>query len=417
MADLTITNADWLGPDGRFHQGTLVVRDGLLRLGEAPDPEAPTLDAQGLRVLPGAIDAHTHLREPGQEHKEGIERGTRAALAGGVTTVLDMPNNLPPIDSEGMLERKRALFREKSKVNWGLHVQAPFAGTALQTASAKVYLAKSSSVPAVRAEQLAGILRTHPRVTVHAEDESRFLPASSFLDQRSHHLQRPREAVASALEALETAYGKTPPHLRPRVVLCHMSTQLEVEFLEHCKALRWDFWGETCPHYWRLTAEDYVREGPRLKVNPPLRSETDRQAILDAIACGTIDFISTDHAPHTLDEKSDEASAPSGIPSIEWYMPLVLQLVEEGHIGWDRFAELTSRNAARCYGIRGRGAITEGMAADLVLVRKGERPGPKAKPITGAGYDPYPGERFEFDVEATVVNGLLQPRGQEVRFE
>ncbi len=417
MADLTVVNANWLGPDGRFHQGDLVVRDGLLRLGEAPDPDAPTLDAQGLRVLPGAIDAHTHLREPGQEHKEGIERGTRAALAGGVTTVLDMPNNLPPVDSEGALERKRALFREKSRVNWGLHVQAPFAGGARQAASAKVYLAKSSTLPAVRVEELAAIFRAHRRVSVHAEDETKFLPASDFLDRRSHHLQRPREAVASALDAVEQALGSLAAQQRPRVVLCHMSTQEEVAWLERCKAMGWDVWGETCPHYWRLTKRDYVREGPRLKVNPPLRPERDRQAILDGLACGTIDFISTDHAPHTLAEKEDEAGAPSGIPSIEWYLPLALELVEEGHLDWARFADLTGRNAARCYGIRGRGAIAEGMAADLVLVRKGEREGPKRRPITGAGYDPYPGTRFEFEVEATVVNGMLQPRGQEVQFE
>jgi dihydroorotase len=417
MADLTITNADWLGPDGRFHQGTLVVRDGVLRIGEAPDRDAPSLDAQGLRVLPGAIDAHTHLREPGQEHKEGIDRGTRAALAGGVTTVLDMPNNQPPIDSDGMLERKRALFREKSRVNWGLHVQAPFAGSARQAASAKVYLARSSALPAVRVEALAGIFRAHKRVTIHAEDESKFLPSSAFLDKRSHHLQRPREAVVSALDAVERALSALKPAERPRVVLCHMSTCEEVAWLERVKNVQWDVWGETCPHYWRLTERDYLRAGPRLKVNPPLRTEADAQAILDAVACGTIDFVSTDHAPHSVDEKADEANAPSGIPSIEWYLPLVLELVEEGHVGWARFGELTSRNAARCYGIRGRGAIAEGMAADLALVRKGSRSGPKPRPITGAGYDPYPDDQFEFQVEATVVNGMLQPRGQEVQFE
>jgi len=395
-----------------------VVREGRLRLGEVPDPRAPTLDATGLKVLPGAIDAHTHLREPGQEHKEGIERGTWAALLGGVTTVLDMPNNVPPIDSQGALERKRDLFRQKAQVNWGLHVQAPFAGSAARTASAKVYLAQSSSLPAVRAQALSQILRAHRRVSIHAEDESRFLPASAFLDRRSHHLQRPREAVVSALAAVEQALLSLAPARRPRVVLCHMSTREEVAWLERVKSLRWDVWGETCPHYWRLTERDYLREGPRLKVNPPLRTDADAQAILEAVGGGTIDFVSTDHAPHTPQEKQDEAGAPSGIPSVEWYLPLVLELFDQGHIGWPRLLELTCANAARCYGIRGRGAIAEGMAADLVLVRKGPRPGPKPRPVTGAGYDPYPAQRYAFQVEATVVNGALDmPRGEEVLVE
>ena len=415
MADLTLLDASWLGPDGRFHDGTLVVREGRLRLGEEPDPRAPTLDAAGLRVLPGAIDAHTHLREPGQEHKEGIERGTRAALAGGVTTVLDMPDGVPPVDSEGTLERKRALFREKARTNWGLHVQAPFAGSAARTASATVSLARTSTLPALRADQLAEIFRSHRRVAVFAEDEAKFLPASAFMDKRSHHLQRPREAVASGLMALEKALGSLPAQQRPRVVLCHMSTQLEVAWLERAKSMQWDVWGETCPHYWRLTERDYVLEGPRLKVDPPLRTEKDALAILDAVACGTVDFVSSGHATHAPEEKEDEAGALAGIPGLEWHLPLLLELVDQGHVGWPRLAELAWANAARCYGIRGRAVIAEGMAADLVLVGKASRPGPKPRPITGAGYDPYPGHTFAFQVEATVVGGSLQrSRGEEV---
>ncbi|MBI5543244.1 MAG: dihydroorotase family protein [Deltaproteobacteria bacterium] len=415
MADLTLKNARWLAPDGRFQDGTLVIREGVLRLSEPPHERAPVLDAAGMRVVPGAIDSHTHLREPGQEQKEGIERGTRAALAGGVTTVLDMPNNAPPIDSEERLAAKRKLFAQRSRVNYGLHVQAPYQGAGRGYASAKIYLARSSALPALGPGSLQEVFRAHRCVTVHAEDESGFLPASGFPGQpRSHHLQRPRAAVTSALAAVENALGSIPFKERPRLVLCHVSTAEELAWLEHVKSMGWDVWGETCPHYWRLTEDDYVRVGPQLKVNPPLRTQADVDALLSALAVGPIDFISTDHAPHLPQEKADEASAPSGIPGLEWYLPLVLELVESGRIGWSRFLELTSRNAARCFGLAGRGLIKEGMRADLALVSR--RPGaPKPALITGAGYDPYPDAAFSWCVERTIVNGRIEGQaGEEV---
>lgn len=429
MADLLLQNARWLGADGRFHEGALIARSGWLRLSEREAPGATVFDAAGMLVLPGAIDAHTHLREPGQEHKEGIERGTHAALAGGVTTVLDMPNNLPPIDSGDRLAAKARLFEAKSRVNWGLHVQAPFSpgSTGRRYASAKVYLAKSSSLPAVSSVAgKAAAFRANRLVTIHAEDEERFLPAASFAQARSHHLQRPREAVVAALGKIEKVLGDLAPPERPRVVLCHLATADEVEWLRRMKATGFDVWGETCPHYWRLTEADYERIGPRLKVNPPLRTRADTEAILEGLARGDIDFVSTDHAPHTPEEKADEARAPSGIPSIEWYMPLVLDLVESGRIDWRRFLDVTSGNAARCFGVRDRGGIADGMRADLTLVAK--RPGAAKHPIiTRAQVDPYPDARYAWRVEATVVNGQIAwtdrtgldntiHAGEEVRF-
>ena len=411
MTGMTLTNGRWLDARGALRDGELVVRDRRIRLGARPDPDDPILDARGGWILPGAVDAHTHLREPGQEHKEGIDSGTRAALTGGVTTVLDMPNNTPPITSAATLAAKAALFRAKSRVNWGLHVQAPVLDPPLlgPHASAKVYMARSSSLAAVRgADALREIFATHRRVAIHAEDETRFLPAERF-GPRSHHLQRPPEAVASALRAIESALESMPPALRPRIILCHASTALEVDWLAHVKAMQWDVWGETCPHYVLCTEADYLRDGPRLKVNPPLRPAADVAAIRRGLADGTIDFVSSDHAPHTPAEKADEASAPSGVPGIEWFLPALLSLVDEGVLPMARLVEVAGASAARCYQLSGRGLIEDGAWADLAVVSRHRASRP---PRTRAGYDPFAHLGLEWKVDATVVSGRLAYAGE-----
>lgn len=408
---MTLTNGRWPDAHGALREDDLVVQGGRVHLGVRPDPADPVLDARGGLILPGAIDAHTHLREPGQEHKEGIDSGTRAALSGGVTTVLDMPNNAPPITSAGTLAAKAALFRAKSRVNWGLHVQAPVLDAPLlgPHASAKVYMARSSSLPAVQgADTLREIFATHRRVAIHAEDESRFLPAERF-GPRSHHMQRPRDAIASALRVIEGVLASMPPALQPRIILCHASTQIEVEWLAHVKAMQWDVWGETCPHYLLLSEADYVRDGPRLKVNPPLRTAADVAAVRRGLGDGTIDFVSSDHAPHTPAEKADEVNAPSGIPGIEWFLPALLSLVDLRVLPLARLVEVASASAARCYQLSGRGLIEDGARADLTVVSRHRATRPTR---TRAGYDPFEQLGLEWTVDATLVSGRLAYAGE-----
>jgi dihydroorotase (multifunctional complex type) len=406
MAGLTIRGARWIDSRGRVQDGPLYVRDGRVRLTDPGTPSESVLDVPGGLVLPGGIDAHTHLREPGQEAKEGIANGSRAALAGGVVAVLDMPNDLPPTNSPERLAQKAALFRAKSRVHWGLHVQAPVeaAGRLGPHASSKIYLAKSSSLPALPSvEELRKVFSAHRRVAIHAEDERQFLPAAG-LGARTHHLQRPRQAVLSALRSIETALGETPPAQRPRLVLCHVSTAEEVGWLRKMKDAGHDVWGETCPHYLLLTENDYLREGAWLKVNPPLRTDADVEAVRAGLAGGSIDFVSSDHAPHTRAEKAEEATAPSGIAGLEWYLPALLSLVDSGLLSLLRLVEVTSQNAARCYELKRGGPIEDGAWADLAVVSKRpDRPGREV--VTRAGYRPYTRARLEWSVEATLVSG------------
>jgi dihydroorotase len=403
---MLVTHARWLDADGQFQEGSLLIRDGHTCFSAKPSDPGQVLDASGMLVLPGAIDSHTHLREPGQEHKEGIDSGTRAALAGGVTTLLDMPNNAPPICSGEQLSAKAALFRQKSRVNWGLYLQAPVSeGTLPRHAAVKVYMAKSSQLPAVtQIEELTRIFSAHSLVAIHAEDETRFVPAAQLQD-RSHHLQRPREAVISALQKIESALGAVPGR-KPRLVICHVSTADEVAWLREVKSRGWDVWGETCPHYLLFDEDDYRREGSSLKVNPPLRTSADVASIRAALRDGTIDFVSSDHAPHSPEEKSREADAPSGIPGIEWSMPLLLKLVDDRLLTWPRLVEVACKAPARCFGLAQRGPIADGNWADLVFLTRTAKP--SSRPVLSrAEYNPYSKLELAWEVRAAVVSGVL----------
>ncbi|MBM4355913.1 MAG: amidohydrolase family protein [Deltaproteobacteria bacterium] len=447
---LTVVNANWVSPGGVVVSGVVAADGPLLRL--LPGQTHPAvrrsghvIDGSGLLVLPGCIDGHVHFREPGQSRKEGIRNGSEAALAGGVTTVLDMPNNRPPCTTAARLERKRDLFARKCAVNWGLFVQAsPWMarrgdsgnkgdaereegargpGTGWGCVGAKVYLAKSSALPALPdPTALVRVFSSFPLVAVHAEDERLFRADAGL----PHHEARPIESIAAALGLVEKVLVSLPAPCRPRVVICHASSTVEIDWLGRMKRAGFDVWGETCAQYLYLTQDDYLREGARLKVNPPLRTADDALALREALRDGTLDFLSTHLAPHLLHEKSS-ASPPSGMPGIEWYLPNAWRLVDSGVLGLPRLTEITSGAAARCYGLVRRDGLRTGNHADFVLVRRHGTTFPERTVITRAGYCPYgqagSQERGGLQVVATVVGGELRyhegrflpgPPGQEV---
>ncbi len=409
--DAVIAHATWLHADGSFARGHLLAVDGRIRT-LAPHEEiphgVPTIDARGALVVPGMVDAHTHFREPGESYKEGVANGSRAALKGGVTTVLDMPNNRPPCTTTLRVASKRNLFSRRCLVNWGLHVMA-LPGSAppdLPHASGKVYMARASSVRPVRTlREVGSLMERWPQLCFHAEDEGFFRTDPSPLP---HHERRPRKAILEALATIERGLERT--RSGPRVVLCHVSTVEEVAWVRQMRRRGFDLWAETCPHYLWFTQEDCLASGGMLKVNPPLRTASDRQALLEAVADGTIDFLSSDHAPHTPEEKRGP-NPPSGIAGLEWLVPLCLHLVDEGILSWRRYHDLTTR-AGACYGIKDRGGIAPGAAADLVVVARGD---PHRLPtVTKAQATPYAGLRLGWEVKATMVGGTIAYRDGRV---
>lgn len=413
-----ITNAKWVSEGGKVLTGVIEVANGRLFLHEgvcsAPElPDDPELlfNSRSHLILPGFIDSHVHFREPGQIVKEGIINGSKAALAGGVTTVLDMPNNKPPCSTLGRLSLKRATFQWKCLTNWGIHFQARSPARQVPNepyASAKLYMAKSSDEDSIhRVDAVNHILSRFPRVCVHAEDDSVFPPAAGK-EPLPHHVARPREAVSSALQTLRDALRKLPKKHRPRVILCHVATSNEVEWVRRMKNDGFDVWAETCPHYLFLTQDDYLRRGDMLKVNPPLREESDRQAVLEALRDGTIDLLSTDHAPHLPAEKARKGKAPSGIASIEVLAPLAMLLVDRGELSLPRLLDVTSKNPSRCFGLEGRDGIKNGNWADLTILSTTSGGLCHPEVVTKAKIHPYIEYPFTRCVTATVVSGVLK---------
>jgi dihydroorotase len=414
---MRIVNARWLAPDGTWTDGVMDLVDGRLRL--LPGAIAPavdgTYDAAGQLIVPGFIDPHVHLREPGQSYKEGIRNGTRAALAGGVTTLLDMPNNKPPTSTARRLEAKRARFRRKSLCNWGLFLQATPRSADTRLASAvspgicalKVYMAKSSAHPGVnRLDDLMALFRAWPVVALHAEDDTCFCDGPYDMRNVAHHVHRPRGSIQEALAKIERALRVLEPHERPRVIILHAATMDEVAWLLRMKADGFDVHGETCPHYLLFTDRDQLERGGALKCNPPIRGVLDRMALRDALANGALDFVATDHAPHAPTENALPDTPPSGIAGIEWLWPLLLHGRDAGWVGDHQLTGLSCAGAARCYGIPDRDGIRDGNAADLAVVE--HAPDAPARPIiTKAGFDPFEQTPLAWRVRATFVSGVL----------
>lgn len=414
---MLIKNGRWLSPEGNFIASDLHIKNGKivnLSAFKSSDRNDSVYNAKDLLILPGAIDPHVHFREPGQMYKEGIDSGSRAALRGGVTTVLDMPNNKPPCSTAKRLQKKKELFRRKCHVNWGIiyhtsaHNKDQVQG---DITSAKIYMAKSSALPAITSlETLKDLFSKFPMISIHAEDETEF---DTTLNRSPwHHENRPRKAVISALQKIEKALQTANLTKPPRIVICHMSTVDEVEWIGGMKKTGFDIWGETCPHYLFFTQEDYLKKGTVFQVNPPIRSKEDRDRLREAISTGMIDFIGTDHAPHARAEKNS-TKPPSGIAAIEWLVPQMLHFIDAGIIGWQRFHELICSRAAKCYSIKKRDGIKTGNFADLIFVKKKVPDSQKKKIQTKVGINLYEEFDFQWKVVGSMVNGILKFEGHK----
>lgn len=329
--------------------------------------EAVVQDITGLTILPGLIDVHTHLREPGGEHKEDFYTGTCAALAGGVTTVLAMPNTEPPVIDAQILHETLRLASEKAACDFGLYVggtidNAEKAAALTEAVGLKLYI--GSSTGSLLLDQFPAQYAHFSRypadrvLAVHAEDEAAVQHFAAMGQRRP-----PLCALLATAHVLALA-----EHFGRRIHICHISTSQELALIRDARTRGVKVTCEVTPHHLFLSTRDEEQLGSLGRVNPPLRDQEDVDAIW-ADHFTTIDMVATDHAPHTLAEKAS-ASPPSGMPGLETMLPLLLTAAHEGRLTLPDIARLTASNPAQTFRLAHKGRIAPGYHADLTLVNR-----------------------------------------------
>lgn len=425
-------------------KGTIVIEDGIIKdvlFADSEDynfridrllsknPEASVRELEGKHIIAGGIDAHVHFREPGLTHKADMATESRAAAAGGVTTVFDMPNTNPPTISAGNLKDKIDAAKGRSAVRIGFHIGATDTNAGMikdlvtngdadngitpdDIAGVKVFMGSSTGNMLVdRSEALDQLFSIKEKpVLVHCEDEQTIRENLKAAAQKygeeipfeEHENIRSRRAcIKSSIKALELAIKH-----QTRLVLCHISTKEEIEMVRAAKTNNPDIIAETSCNYLWFCNEDYKRLGSRVKCNPSVKTSQDRKALREALAGGLIDTIGSDHAPHLISEKEGTyTKAPSGLPSIQQSLPVLLTIAAQEEIPLTRIASVFSENAADLYRLN-RGKIRPGYEADLVVFDYEKNTVVKAEDqLSKCGWSPYEGETLKGYIESVYIRG------------
>lgn len=402
----------------------------IVAIGEV-GPAAEDIDCSHLHVLPGIIDTQVHFREPGLEHKEDLDTGTRSAALGGVTSIFEMPNTKPNTDTAERLADKVARGRDHGWVDFAFFLGATNDNASevglLENeegcAGVKVFMGSSTgSLLVWQDEVLEEVLRTgRRRVAVHCEDEERLVERKDFAvgHPRTHPIWRDEQTALRATTRLVTLARKTGR----AVHVLHVTTQEEAEFLRGQKDVATM---EVTPQHLTLTDSAYEEIGSFAQMNPPIRGPRHRDALWRAIEEGLVDVLGSDHAPHTREEKARPyPSSPSGMPGVQTMLPLMLDHVNAGRLTLERLVDLLCHGPQRIYGIRNKGRLVVGYDADLTLVDlKATRRVRHQDMATRVGWTPFDGRSLQGWPVATLVRGvqvmrdgaLLQRAAEPVRF-
>ena len=372
--DLVLKNGTVVNQDGIGLRDVGVVNGRIAAIGSiAASAAGKVVDCTGLHVLPGVIDSQVHFREPGLEHKEDLESGSRAAVLGGVTCVFEMPNTKPLTTSAETLADKVRRGTKRMHCDFAFWV----GGTRDNArdvaelerlpgaAGIKVFMGSSTGDLLVEDDEgVASILRnTRRRAAFHSEDEFRLRERMDLRvegDPSSHHVWRDDVAALQCTQRLVRIARQT----RARIHVLHISTRQEIDFLEHHKDVASC---EATPHHLTLSSDDYETLGTLLQMNPPVRETHHRDGVWRGIRDGIVDVLGSDHAPHTLEEKAKPYPAsPSGMTGVQTLVPVMLNHVNEGRMTLERFVDLASHGPQRLFGLaRLRGGSPAGHDARL----------------------------------------------------
>ncbi|MBF2027066.1 MAG: dihydroorotase [Oscillatoriales cyanobacterium C42_A2020_001] len=437
-SSLVIRQAQILHPDGELRIGDVQIEDGKIQQ-IAPHLALPLnnssreIDATGLILLPGVIDPQVHFREPGLEHKEDLFTASYACARGGVTSFLEMPNTRPLTTTQATLDDKLQRASKKCVVNYGFFIGAtaemlPDLLEANPVCGIKIFMGSMHGPLLVDEEPLLDKIFSQGSrlIAVHAENQERIRQRrEQFAGIHDPAIHSQIQDNQAALEATQLALKLSKKYQR-RLHILHMSTAEEAELMRHDKPA----WVtcEVTPQHLLLNTSAYETIGTLAQMNPPLRSPYDNQVLWQALLDGVIDFIATDHAPHTLEEKAQEyPNSPSGMPGVETSLALMLTQAAQGRCTVAQVANWMSTAVAKAYRIPNKGAIAPGYDADLVLVDLNNyAPVRREDILSKCGWSPFEGWSLTGWAKVTIVGGQVvyengkvnpQAHGQALRFD
>ncbi|RHV95265.1 dihydroorotase [Culturomica massiliensis] len=410
--------------ENRIFQADILIENDRIscisdRLSEEVWENAEITDATGLFVIPGVIDDQVHFREPGLTHKGDIAEGSRAAAAGGVTSFMDMPNVVPPTTTLKRLEEKQEIARRNSAVNYSFYLGATSDNMdeirnidPHTTCGLKVFMGSSTGNMLVdKLESLEKIFSESPvLIATHCEDtpiinRNLALYKEQYGDDIPagyHPLIRSREACYKS-SSLAAALARKH---NSRLHILHLSTAEEIALLDTGSRKNKKITGEVCVHHLWFNDSAYLKKGNLVKWNPAIKTEKDRQALIQALNENRIDVIATDHAPHTLAEKSGPyTKAASGGPMVQHSLTVMLQLMEQGEIRLENIVDKMCHAPAELFRIKDRGYLREGYKADICLFGKRPWQVTKENILYRCGWSPLEGMTFDYKIQTTFVNG------------
>ncbi len=423
MKSILIKNGTIVNEGSVFKSDILIENGRISKISDNIDsnPDCEVFDATNKVILPGVIDDQVHFREPGLTHKGNINSESRAAIAGGTTSFIEQPNTVPNAVTQEILEEKYQIANETSHANYSFmmggtndNLEEVLKTNPRNVAGIKLFLGSSTGNMLVDNQDVLEKIfsSTKMLIAVHCEDEQTIREnlekaKEQFGDDipvTQHPVIRSAEACyKSSSKAIELA-KKTGARLH----VFHLSTGIETDLFRNDIPLEEKMiTAEVCVHHLTFSDEDYLTKGNFIKWNPAVKSASDREKIWEALLDDRIDVIATDHAPHTIEEKSKKYSeAPSGGPLVQHSLVAMLEFVKEGKISIEKVVEKMAHNPAKLFKIEERGFIKEGYFADLAIVDLNDPwEVTKENVVAKCGWSPFEGKTFSSKVDSTIVNG------------
>lgn len=425
MASYIIKNTTIVN-EGARTQGDVLIKNGRIeKIGSNLNTSENVIEINGENqfLLPGAIDDQVHFREPGLTHKANIYTESKAAVAGGVTSFMEMPNTNPPTFTQELLEAKYAIGAETSLANYSF-----FMGTSQENleevlktnhkkndvCGIKIFMGSSTGNLLVDNPLILENIfsKSELLIATHCEEESIIKKNKAALEAVKQHLEPSDHPIIRNEEAcFESSWKaiKLAQKFDTRLHILHISTAKELQLFSNLRPLADKrITSEVCVHHLHFTSEDYSQLGNLIKCNPAIKAPENKKALWEGLLDDRLDIIATDHAPHTWEEKQEDyIHAHAGLPLVQHSLMLMLKFVKEGKISMEKVVEKMSHAVATCFQIKDRGFIREGCHADLVLVSENPYTITKENILYKCGWSPLQGTSFPYQVNSTFVNGNL----------